>query len=73
MSKKVNGTLAIYYGVGGLLTGVGGAGALVYLIIKDVVENQPVRWDYLLLAFFSLLIAFGGYALIKVGREELKD
>ena len=73
MSKKVNGTLAIYYGVGGLLTGVGGMGAFIYLMVKDFVQSQHFHWGHLLLAFFMLLIAVGGYALVRVGREELND
>jgi hypothetical protein len=74
LHKRVNGGLAIYFGIGSLL------GAVMFFILllvtayKAIFMGNMVSWDIFLLIIVGTLISGGmAYALLRVGYNEIEN
>lgn len=74
LGKKINGNLAIYYGIGSSLTAVGAlVGTIVMLIKKLIGSTDLTWWALLMMLIIGIVLGFIGYSLLRVGNEELED
>ncbi|TXH30252.1 MAG: hypothetical protein E6Q96_01990 [Cyclobacteriaceae bacterium] len=74
VQKRVNGGLAIYYGMGTALGVVAGFIGFIVWIIKVVLGKVEFSWGAAII-IPVILIAMGAmaYSLLRVGYEELED
>jgi drug/metabolite transporter (DMT)-like permease len=72
--KRINGSFAIYYGIGALLLAVGCVVALLVWVYEVVFEAREAEWQTPLL-FIVLAAVLGGigYALYRTGYEEIEE
>ncbi len=72
--KRINGGLAIYYGIGGLVTG---AGILIYFFtwLYEVFfgDREFSLGACLGLLIVSMIFLAIGYSILRVGYEELEE
>lgn len=72
--KKVNGGIAIYYGIGAILGAIVvliGFGNWLYMVFSD---QTDFSWGILIgLATMTVVLGFIGSAILRVGYEELEE
>lgn len=74
IQKRVNGGLAIYYGMGSILTAIGSVIALFVRLFKVWNGTAEFSWSLLIiLLVFTAIVGFVGYLLLRVGYEEIED
>jgi uncharacterized membrane protein YhdT len=78
MSKKlksrVNGGLAIYFGIGSLISTVLCFIVLILMTYKSVFQTVSYTWGvYLWCAFLIVLFGAMAYALLRIGYEEIEN
>lgn len=74
VQKRVNGGLAIYYGMGAGALTIGSLVAFIVWIVKVFLGKTEFSWGAVILIPI-LIFGFGfmAYALLRVGYEELED
>jgi hypothetical protein len=73
IQRRVNGGLAIYYGIGSMLTAIGSVIALIVRLFKIWSGTAELSWAILiLLLVFAAITGFVGYLLLRVGYEEIE-
>ncbi|HCZ35776.1 MAG TPA: hypothetical protein DHV26_07595 [Cytophagales bacterium] len=74
VQKRVNGGLAIYYGMGAGALSVASLVALIVWIVKVFLGKTEFSWGaVILLPIVIFGFGFMAYALLRVGYEELED
>jgi predicted lysophospholipase L1 biosynthesis ABC-type transport system permease subunit len=70
-TNKINGAVAIYCGIGGIIGAIAGIIAIVFWTYKVVDGQTNFSWGTLLF-LISITIIFGlvGYWILKIGQEE---
>lgn len=74
LQKRVNGGLAIYFGIGSLITTVICLVALLVMAYKTLFQGAENTWGVFAMVIF--LMALSGtlaYVLIRVGYEEIES
>ncbi|GHM98987.1 hypothetical protein WSM22_04770 [Cytophagales bacterium WSM2-2] len=73
ISRRVNGSMAIYYGAGLLITAFGILVAGAIWFYKNLISETDFSW-WSLFGILLALTAFGlgGYSLVRTGQEELE-
>lgn len=72
--KRINGGLAIYYGMGSALTSAGAVVALIVWGVKIYLGTESFRWEVPIgLLIFAALAGFVGYLLLRVGYDEIEN
>jgi hypothetical protein len=67
---KVNGGIAIYYGIMALLGAIGGVIGIGIWIYKVLNKSTGFSWGVLItLIIATIVLGFIGYAILKVGHE----
>ena len=73
ISRRINGSLAIYYGVGLIITALGGLAVAGFWIYKCIVsENEFSWWSLFGIIIATAAFGLGGYSLLRTGSEELE-
>ncbi len=74
LQKRVNGGLAIYFGIGSLISAV-----LLFIVLlvqayKAIFLGDNYSWDIFLFVIFAILLSSGlTYALLRVGYKEVEN
>lgn len=72
--RRINGGLAIYYGMGAMLGAVGSVLGLLVWGVKVFMSTKEFHWDVpVAVLIFGALAGFVGYLLLRVGYEEIED
>lgn len=74
LQKRVNGGLAIYFGIGSLLSTILCFVALLIMAYKTIFLDVNITWGIFAM-FIFLLILFGAmaYALLRIGYDEIEN
>lgn len=74
LQRRVNGGLAIYFGIGSLFATVICFVVLLVMAYQSIFQQSNFTWGiFLLFAFFLICSAGMAYALLRVGYEEIED
>lgn len=74
IKKRVNGGLAVYAGIGSLITSVLCFIAMLVFIYRAVFMGSYFGWDLFLMMLFLIVVSGGmAYALLRVGYEEIEN
>ncbi|ADR22243.1 hypothetical protein MATR_01150 [Marivirga tractuosa] len=74
LKKRVNGGLAIYAGIGSLITAVMSVVGFLVMIYKAVFLNGNYNWELYFIPIIGLMIAGTmAYILLRIGYEELEN
>jgi uncharacterized membrane protein len=74
LKKRVNGGLAIYAGIGSLITAILSFVGFLVMIYKAVFLEGDYNWEmYLIPIIVLLLSAAMGYVLLRIGYEEIES
>jgi predicted RND superfamily exporter protein len=74
LQRRINGGLAIYYGMGAAITTVMGLVGFIVWIVKVVLGKVEFNWAAaILIPLLILGIGLFAYAMLRVGYEELED
>ncbi|MBN8576889.1 MAG: hypothetical protein J0L66_08080 [Cytophagales bacterium] len=72
--RRVNGGLAIYYGMGAAIGAIAMFVTLLVWIIKAVMGKIEFEWSIPVLAsIFILVMGVVAYLLLKVGYDEIEQ
>ncbi len=72
--NRINGGIAIWYGIGSLIAAIGGLVVLIVFLYDYFTTNEPFVWW--LFAFILALITIPGiiaYVLLRVGYEQVEE
>jgi hypothetical protein len=74
LQKRVNGGLAIYFGIGSLISTVLSLAALLVMGYKTVFQGADNSWEvFLMIVFLMVVSAAMAYVLLRVGYEEIEN
>jgi drug/metabolite transporter (DMT)-like permease len=74
LQKRVNGGLAIYFGIGSLMSTVLCLVAIVIMAYQNVFQGANNTWGvFLMLIFLMFLSGAIAYALLRVGYDEIEN
>ncbi|WP_296619639.1 hypothetical protein [Marivirga sp.] len=74
LQKRVNGGLAIYFGIGSLLAAVMFFILLLVNCYKAIFMANTISWDMFLFIILGTLISGGmAYALLRIGYSEIEN
>ncbi len=74
LQKRVNGGLAIYAGIGSLITAILSFVGFLVMIYKAVFLDGDYNWEMYLLPIVALLISAAvAYVLLRIGYEEIES
>ena len=78
MNRKIahiiNGSLAIYFGMGSLVPAIGGILGIGYELYPFLTGQGDIRWWLIMLLFgISAVSGLIAYILLRVGKEEIKE
>jgi predicted permease len=72
--KRVNGGIAIYYGIASLLAAVAGIIGTIVWLFKIFTDQTDFSWGTLAtLVIATAVSGFIGYSILRVGFEELEE
>jgi hypothetical protein len=71
--RRVNGGIAIYYGVGSAITALMAAIATIVWLFKVFTDQAIFAWGILVgLIFITVAMAAIAYAILRVGFEQVE-
>ncbi|MBS1486737.1 MAG: hypothetical protein JST43_04045 [Bacteroidetes bacterium] len=71
--NKVNGGIAIYYGISFLIGAIGGLIGIVVWLFKIFTGQIDFSWGMLIgLIIFTMASGAIGYSILRVGYEEIE-
>jgi hypothetical protein len=74
LKKRVNGGIAIYFGIGSLITTVMCLVALLVMAYKTLFQGAENTWGvFAMIIFLMALSGAMSYALLRVGYEEIES
>lgn len=74
LQKRVNGGLAIYFGIGSLICTVMLSIVLLIMAYKTIFLGDNFTWGIFLFMVIALLASGGmAYALLRIGYEEIEN
>ncbi|HET8859390.1 hypothetical protein [Marivirga sp.] len=74
LQKRVNGGLAIYFGIGSLITSVMLVVALLVLTYRVIFMQDNSTWGVFIFIILAILASGGfAYALLRIGYEEIEN
>lgn len=72
--NKINGGIALWYGIGGLLCAIGGIVGLGIFFYDYLTTDKPFIW-WALALWLTLIIVPGtiAYVLLRIGYEQIEE
>lgn len=74
LKKRVNGGLAIYFGIGSLFGAVICLVGFFVLVYQAIFLENNITWDIFLIPIIGLIVSgLTAYALLRVGYDEIEN
>ena len=71
--NKVNGGIAIYYGIGSIIGAIAGVIGIGIWLFKTFTDQADFSWWTLVgLIIITAVLGVIGYSILRVGHEELE-
>ncbi|MBS1558325.1 MAG: hypothetical protein JST69_06310 [Bacteroidetes bacterium] len=71
--SKINGGIAIYYGISGIVLAIAGVISTGIWLFKTATHQTDFSWGTLLGLILAILVMGSvGYAILRVGYEEIE-
>jgi hypothetical protein len=71
--RRINGGIAIYYGIGSIIVAIGGVIGIGTWLFKVVTDQTTFSWGTLAgLIVITAAIGAIGYSILRVGYEEIE-
>ena len=72
--RKINGGIAIYYGIGAVVGAIAGVIGIGIWLFKVFAHQTNFSWGILAtLAIISVVLGVVGYSILRVGYEEIEE
>jgi accessory gene regulator protein AgrB len=70
---KINGGLAIYYGIGCVIVAIIGLVVIGMMLFKLIVGGNNYSWlGFAVIFVITLVMGLMGYSILRVGYEEIE-
>ncbi|MGM0579405.1 MAG: hypothetical protein ACQETL_01905 [Bacteroidota bacterium] len=74
LQKRVNGGLAIYFGIGSLIAAVMSVVGFLVMIYKVAFLEAEYNWEMYLIPIIGLIICGAmAYVLLRIGYDEIEN
>lgn len=74
LQKRVNGGLAIYFGIGSLIAAVMCVVGFLVMIYNSVFLGNNYNWEMFLIPIIALVISAAmAYVLLRIGYDEIEN
>lgn len=71
--RRVNGGIAVFYGIGCIIGAVVGLVAIIIGSYQVITQKAVFTWwVFILLASITIILGLMGYILLRVGYEEIE-
>lgn len=74
ITKRVDGGMAIYYGIGSIIVAAGSFIAMIVWLFKSFSADEDFSWTtFIFFLILSAVMGVVGYSLLRIGYEEMED